>query len=245
MRARLLVLLGMAVASCAPAAGPAPKAGAGGPRRRAERMIRASREVLAPVYAPLAKQIVDDFGLADNDGIGIDLGSGPGTLIVELCKRTRMHWVNADINPRFFPYFLRLAEAHGVGHRVSALYADAQSLPFRDDYAAVVVSRGSYHFWPDRRKGFAEIYRVLKPGGVAYIGRGFSRDLPVEVARRIRAGQGKRVRYDRDEQAEALRRMLDGLGIRGFRIHTPNAPGDADLHYGIWVEFRKPARAEK
>ncbi len=70
-------------------------------------MIRTSRKVLAPVYAPLAEQIVSDFDLDKKVGIGIDLGSGPGTLIVELCERTKLHWINADINPHFFPHFYR------------------------------------------------------------------------------------------------------------------------------------------
>jgi len=209
-------------------------------RQSAERMIRASRGTLAPVYAPLAEQIAGDFKLAGKKGIGIDVGSGPGTLIVELCKRTEMHWINADINPYFFASFFRVAEARGGAHRVSAVYADAKALPFRDNYADIIVSRGSYHFWGDRKKGFGEIFRVLKPGGTAYIGRGFSRDLPLETARRIRSNQGKGPRYDRHKEAEALRKMMKELGIRDFRVHLPKAPGGADVNYGVWVEFRKP-----
>ncbi len=148
-------------------------------------MIRTSRKTLAPVYAPLAEQIVSDFDLGKKDGIGIDLGSGPGTLIVELCKRTQMHWMNADINPHFFSHFYRQADELGFGHRVSAIFADAHSLPFRDNYADIIVSRGSFHFWEDKVQAFSEIYRVLKPGAAAYIGRGFSRNLPVQTAKKI------------------------------------------------------------
>ena len=53
-------------------------------------MVKASRGTLSPVYAPLAEQIVADFDLDKKTGIGIDLGSGPGTLIIELCKRTQL-----------------------------------------------------------------------------------------------------------------------------------------------------------
>jgi SAM-dependent methyltransferase len=218
----------------------APGRSQSGRRTAAERMIRASRRALAPVYAPLAKQIAGDFKLAGRKGIGIDVGSGPGTLIVELCKRTELHWINADINPHFFPHFFRLAEERGVGGRVSAIYADAKALPFRNDYADVIVSRGSYHFWGDRKKGFREIYRVLKPGGIAFIGRGLPRSLPLETAKRIRATQGGGPKYNRDEEAEALRRMMVELGIRSFRVHTPKAPSGADVNHGVWVEFHKP-----
>ena len=203
-------------------------------------MIRTSRRTLAPVYAPLAEQIVADFDLAEKDGIGIDLGSGPGTLIVELCKRTRMHWINADINPNYFVNFYRQAEEHGVGYRVSALFADAHSLPFRDNYADIIVSRGSYHFWEDKMRAFSEIYRVLKPGAAAYIGRGFSRDLPIETAKKIRAKQGKKMKYDVDKKANELYNIMNELGVKDYRIDIPKPPGSENVNYGIWVEFHKP-----
>ena len=261
MRARfatLVMVSGAALAWCGhcaeaaegaagPAAAPAPSSQPArkDPKQSAERMIEASRGRLAPVYAPLAEQIVKDFDLAGREGVGIDLGSGPGTLIVELCKRTKLHWSNADINPHFFAHFLRLADVHGVGGRVSAVRADAQHLPFRDGYADIVVSRGSYHFWADQKKAFGEIYRVLKPGAVAYIGRGFPRALPIETARRIRSRQGRGMKYDRSEKAKALRSLMADLGIRGYRIHLPAAPRGEDVNYGIWLEFRKPHKAEK
>ena len=88
-------------------------------RAAAQRMIRAAEGSLSPVYAPLAEEIAARLDLADEQGIGIDLGSGPGTLIVELCKRTQMHWINADINPHFFPYFFDRADAEGCGELAS------------------------------------------------------------------------------------------------------------------------------
>ena len=202
-------------------------------------MIRTSRKTLAPVYAPLAEQIVSDFDLSKKDGIGIDLGSGPGTLIVELCKRTQMHWINADIDPNYFVNFYRQAEEHGVGHRVSAIFADAHSLPFRDNYANIIVSRGSYHFWDDKVRAFSEIYGVLKPGAVAYIGRGFSRNMPVETSKKIRAKQGKKMKYDVEKKANELYNIMNELGIKDYRIDIPKPPGSEKVNYGIWVEFRK------
>jgi len=215
------------------------------PAQSAERMIAASRGRLTPVYAPLAEQMAKDLKLAGRKGIGIDLGSGPGTLIVELCRHSDLHWVNADINPHFFPHFIRLAEVNGFGHRVSAMFADAKDLPFRDNYADVIVSRGSYPFWGDRKKGFQEAYRVLKAGGVAYIGRGLPRELPIATAKAIRSGQGKAIQYDRQAEAEELRKIMKELDIQDFHVHTPPAPDGSDVNYGVWVEFRKPAAAKQ
>jgi SAM-dependent methyltransferase len=203
------------------------------------RMIRASQGTLAPVYAPLAEQIATDFCLHEKEGIGIDLGSGPGTLILELCKRTRMHWINADINPHFFPHFYNQAQQRGFGHRVSTVFADACALPFRDNYADIVVSRGSFPFWQDKTRAFSEIYRVLKPGAVAYIGRGFSRNLPVATAKKIRGKQGRKMKYDLDKAAEELRQIMKTLQIKEWEIHRPSPPGSENVNYGLWIEFHK------
>jgi ubiquinone/menaquinone biosynthesis C-methylase UbiE len=204
-------------------------------------MVRTSRNTLAPVYAPLAEQLASDFNLREKEGIGIDLGSGPGTLILELCGRTDLHWINADINPDYFPHFFEQASKRALGGRVSAVFADAHALPFHDDYADIIVSRGSFHFWDDKTQGFREIYRVLKPGAVAYIGRGFSKNLPAETARVIRAKQGKKMKYDPGETAGELRQIMDTLEIEKFQIHRPTPPGSENINYGVWIEFHKPA----
>jgi ubiquinone/menaquinone biosynthesis C-methylase UbiE len=202
-------------------------------------MIQAGEGRLSPVYGPLAEQLVKDLKLESRVGIGIDIGSGPGTLIIELCKRTSGHWINADINPHFFPYFLQQAEKQGFDGRVSAIVADAQALPFRDNYADVIVSRGSFWLWEDKLKAFGEIWRVLKPGGVAYVGRGFSENLPTEVARSVRGGQGEGPKYDVVRTAEELRQIMMKLKIKNYRIIRPRLDNNEGIDYGVWVEFHK------
>jgi len=49
--------------------------------------------------------------------------------------------------------------------KMDILEASVESLPFSDGTFDKVVSVESFYFWPDPRKGLAEIYRVLKPGG--------------------------------------------------------------------------------
>ena len=204
--------------------------------------IETVTNALAPVYGPLAGQIVSHYDLAEKKGVGIDLGSGPGHLIIELCRRTRrMRWINADINPHFFPFFLEQAQKAGFSHRVKAVQADAQALPFANNYADIVVSRASFQFWKDKKGAFAEIYRVLKPGGAAFIGRGFPDNLPVEVARQVRKQQKGAPRYDPGQTAVDLRNIMQALQIENFRLWTPEPPGSEGINYGIWIEFFKPA----
>ncbi len=204
---------------------------------------KTSQNVLSPVYAPLAEWLVDRFQLVNQNGIGIDLGSGSGNLIIELAQRTpAMHWINADIEPKNFVLFFEKAKTAGVANRVSAQWADATHMPYRDNYADIVVSRGSFPFWGDLKAGFSEIQRILKPGGIAYIGRGFSENLPVEVARTIRDQQQKNKgfpKYNVDETESEITRIMNELGISSFQIHRPKPPGSEGVNYGIWVEWHK------
>lgn len=208
----------------------------------AEKMERAAAGNLAPVYAPLAHHLVESLGLARKQGIGIDLGGGPGTLILELARLTELHWINADINPHFFDGFYRRSTEAGLGHRVSAIFADAHALPFRDGYADVIVSRGTYEFWNDKPRAFAEIHRVLKPGGIAFIGRGLPPNLSVDVAKKVRSGGSGGPPYDPDEAEAELRGIMATLTIADFQIIRPKPPGSQGINYGIWIQWRKPVR---
>ncbi|MDO8943348.1 MAG: methyltransferase domain-containing protein, partial [Desulfobacterales bacterium] len=112
----------------------------------ARKMIETAQQRLAPVYAPLAEQIVNDFKLADKEGIGIDVGSGPGTLIFELCRRSRLYWINADINTFQAEAFFQRALTNECAAQMGWIFADVHHLPFRNNYADIVVSRGSFQF---------------------------------------------------------------------------------------------------
>ncbi len=208
---------------------------------QAEGMRQSATGKLAPVYAPLADQIVSDFDLANHRGIGVDVGGGPGTLCVALAERTPgMYWINTDVNTYCFSGFAELADDAGVAHRVGALFADVKHLPFRENYADVIVSRGSLQFWGDREQGFREILRVLKPGGGALIGRGLAESMSVESARSVRDATNGGPQYDADKLEAELRRILKELGVKDFEILRPRPEGAEDVNYGVWARFRKP-----
>lgn len=208
------------------------------------RMWKGATTKLAPVYKPLAEWITQRFSLEEKQGVGLDIGSGPGTLIIALCHRTPMHWVNVDINPYCFPIFFEEAKKAGCEGRVSAMAADVANLPFKNNFADIIVSRGSYPFWDNKEKGFAEIYRVLKPGSSAFIGRGFSENLPVEVARQIRGKQNAKrknsvLNYKVQESAEELKAIMKSLKITDYEIIIPKPEGSDDINYGIWIIIHK------
>ncbi|MBD3265284.1 methyltransferase domain-containing protein [bacterium] len=209
-------------------------------RQSAERFNKTSNTVMRSVYGPLAEWITREFDLKAKKGIGIDIGGGNGNLVLEFCEETRhLHWFLADINQYFFPFFYKQAMEKGHGHRVSAIFADAVWLPFRDAYADVIVSRGSFQFWGDLQTGLGEVYRVLKPGGVAFIGRGVAPDMPVDDVRAFRKRQNGGPSYDLEKTNKRFISAFKQLDIDSYKILQPNPAGSEGVNYGIWVIIRK------
>lgn len=56
------------------------------------------------------------------------------------------------------------------GLSTNAVYGDAESMPFQNATFDVVYSFGVLHHTPNTERAFAEIHRVLRPGGTAIIG---------------------------------------------------------------------------
>ena len=199
-----------------------------------------AKTVLAPVYPYLAEQIAERFGLADKHGTGIDIGGGPGDLVLELSSRAPgFYWVDADLNPFFAGYLFRGALDRDCSGRVGFIPADVHALPFHDNYADIVISRGSMQQWNDPELAFAEILRVLKPGGFAYIGRGFPEDMPLGIAEQVRKKQGGGPKYDPGKTAHRLEGIMESLGIPDYEILRPRTDQEL-VNYGVWLVFSKP-----
>jgi ubiquinone/menaquinone biosynthesis C-methylase UbiE len=103
-------------------------------------------------------------------GICIDVGCGSGNLDVELAKRSELTIIGLDIDPDCKPLFEKTVREAGLQDRVSFVVGDAQKMPFPDDHADLIVSRGALIFIPDIGQCLREVDRVLKPRGVAFLG---------------------------------------------------------------------------
>ncbi len=124
---------------------------------------------LKHTYPMTAMRMLGEFG-GIRDGICIDVGCGSGYLAIELAKRSNFTIIGLDIDPDVKPFFLKNIREAGLEERISFVLGDAQKMPFPDDYADGIVSRGVLIFVPDKKKFLQEAYRVLKPTGVAFLG---------------------------------------------------------------------------
>ncbi|WP_040793855.1 class I SAM-dependent methyltransferase [Nocardia higoensis] len=118
---------------------------------------------LMTAYAARALELVE-VGAGDRV---LDLASGPGSLA--LLAAPRVAEVQAiDFSEEMLRLLRARAEADGIGN-IEARLGDGQKLPYADEYFDAAFSMFGLMFFPDRRKGFAEMFRVLRPGGVAVV----------------------------------------------------------------------------
>ena len=138
---------------------------------KAESMARVSRGLFAPAYPAIARRIKDISGTTE--GICIDAGAGSGMLGISLAKITDLEVILMDLLPENRKYAGENIRQEKLEGRCRFVCGDITDMPFENEYADLIISRGSIFFWDDLKSAFCEILRILKPGGKTFIGGGF------------------------------------------------------------------------
>jgi arsenite methyltransferase len=96
----------------------------------------------------------------------LDLGSGAGTdsLVAAQMVGEDGSVTGIDMTPEMLAKARRAAAAMGASN-VKFVEAEAERLPFADESFDVVISNGVIDLIPDKDAVFAELSRVLTPGG--------------------------------------------------------------------------------
>ncbi len=89
----------------------------------------------------------------------LDLGCGVGYFLRWLSRNTRAQCYGADLSVNS----LRTPQREDATLRLAA--GDAESLPYRDGSFDRIVCNGTAHHFLAEGAAFAEMYRVLAPGG--------------------------------------------------------------------------------
>ena len=96
----------------------------------------------------------------------LDLGSGAGTdsLVAAQMVGEQGSVTGVDMTPEMLTKARRAAVAMDAAN-VEFVEAEAERLPFADESFDVVISNGVIDLIPDKDAVFAELFRVLAPGG--------------------------------------------------------------------------------
>jgi ubiquinone/menaquinone biosynthesis C-methylase UbiE len=97
-------------------------------------------------------------------GAVLETAAGSGVVARALAPRLRSdaRYVVTDLNQPMLDY---AASHQPANSRIEWRQADAQALPFEEASFDVICCQFGVMFFPDRRSGFREARRVLKPGG--------------------------------------------------------------------------------
>lgn len=130
-------------------------------------------------YELIAKDIL---GYCPQGSI-LDIGTGPGWLLIELHQESpRSQVAGLDVSPSMVAKAQQNIANAGLSDIIEVEEGAASQLPFAGDSFDAVVSTGSIHHWKDPSAGLDEVHRVLKLGGYALMYDIVS-DTPVSVLR--------------------------------------------------------------
>ena len=196
----------------------------------------------------------------------LDAGCGSGRYTMAMAQAGAAHALGVDLSDRAVADAAARAERLGYGARVSFMQHSVIDLPpewaERFDF---VCSNGVVHHTPDPKTGLAEIHRVLKPGGRAFVmvyGVGglfwaltdFCRDLlaavPLDVADAWLAMRGTPAgkvffcldhwytQYQERVTREEFEARLEALGFTAIRYLPRAMVYDASERYERFPEER-------
>lgn len=107
-----------------------------------------------------------DLANVSAEGEILDIGCGGGANLSRLMDRSlRAKVTGVDYSSVSVDKSRKVnADAIAKG-RCKVLEASVTSLPFKDDSVAMATAFETVYFWPDIEKSFAEVRRILVPGG--------------------------------------------------------------------------------
>lgn len=153
--------------------------------RAYDRGVQAAfREIVPPLVADLGDRLT---------GVrrALDVGCGPGQFTIALAESfPEVEVVGVDLAPTMIELARDHAARSPARDRLHFQVADAAALPFDDASFDVVLSSGSIKHWPDPMAGVREMFRVLVPGGRAFIG-----EMNRAVPREAMEAQRQRIRH--------------------------------------------------
>ncbi len=191
------------------------------------------RNVFAPIYPVIAEQITMKTKITS--GRCLDAGCGTGALGIALLQMTNLHVTFFDQSEEMLNLASQYTSDHNFDDRSTFLQGDIHNIPLPSDDVDLVISRGSSPFWNDWKLAYSEILRILKPGGMAYIGGGFgNRELRDSIVAKMSENNPDWRNSFKDRiqpEREALPGILEGLNPSYYHLINDDS--------GFWAIIRK------
>ena len=120
----------------------------------------------SPLFEQYCKEALRLTGFEGNGKV-LDVACGPGTLSLLIHRDVdEIHAI--DFSEGMLDCFRREIDRQRIKN-IKAVLMDGQNLDYEDNQFDWAYSIFGLMFFPDRGKGFSEMYRTLKPGGRAAV----------------------------------------------------------------------------
>ncbi|XP_028265281.1 uncharacterized protein LOC114438262 isoform X2 [Parambassis ranga] len=116
----------------------------------------------------LEENAVKLCGIQPGDTV-LELGHGPGLGLLaaaRLLTEPTGHLIGVDYSQYMHQMAKERIKELMASGKVTLYHCDVAAMPLADSTVDKVFHCNCYYFWPDLRKGAAEIHRVMKPGGL-------------------------------------------------------------------------------
>jgi hypothetical protein len=132
-----------------------------------------------PVYPHLSEQVRELYGR--DSGRVLDVGPFAGTIFDLKRKLTGGSFLIASFPSGMSRYYRAEATARNMDGGIDIVESSPTLACIRDNTIDVIVFRGAL-FFPDLfRTDLPAVHRVLRPGGVGFVGGGFGKYTPPSV----------------------------------------------------------------
>ena len=115
-------------------------------------------------HRSMAKQLAEKIPA---NGNVLEIAPGPGYFCIELAKLGNFRITGLDISKSFVEIAQRNAKEAGM--KIDFRQGNASNMPFKDDTFDFSFCQAAFKNFSEPVKAIAEMYRVLRPGGVSVI----------------------------------------------------------------------------
>lgn len=127
-----------------------------------ETVAQGYAETTMKLFRSYAEKALEVANISNESAI-LDVACGPGTLpLLAVGKVKSIHAI--DFSETMIRLFKETVKTESL-ENIEIYCGDGQALPFSNEMFDVAFSMFGLMFFPNRNKGYSEIYRSLKPGG--------------------------------------------------------------------------------
>lgn len=184
------------------------------------------------IYPYLASQIME--GYQKDSGMVLELGPFSGGISLALARLyPGLQFTIADESSELIDYLERHTTISGFPTVMEIRMTDLDRLIFNDSQFDLVIVRGAFFFLEKRPNLLREILRVLKVGGMGFVGGGYGKNTLKQLI---------------DEIADESRELNNRLGRRRISINELEEiiekselaeVCEIEQEGGLWVKIRK------